>query len=431
VKRLVALGSAAVLALAAMTGCSVKDDSGSGDGKGKKQITFLVFETPNLTPQYWDAAIKRVTDKYPDISVKKLVSPTQDRTAYAKQLLTSGQFPDVMIAVSPQGFAESGNLYAWQPDELKDFTYPNNGAVNGKVYQLPANSQTVPVVYYNKSLFAKAGITTPPKTYAELLTDAGKLKAKGTTPFVVGGGKDIHDALGPTFAGILGTDVYAQNPNWMHDRRAGKVKFTDAGYVKAEGKLADLAAKGYIDKRMLSQDYPATQSAFLSGKGAMYAMGNWFASAADDPKSKPKFDIGQFFWPSDDGRPVVPTFTGGGLLVSAHAKNLDAAKKFALAFQLDKSNLDNSTKSDGLFPAIKGYTPPATAAPVFKAGYDMFKQAETQHAVVPAFGFESGDDAMLPGVQDKWSASMADLVTGRKNPTEVAKFLDAEWQKAS
>jgi ABC-type glycerol-3-phosphate transport system substrate-binding protein len=432
VRRLIALGSAALLAIAATTGCSVKDDTNGSSGKGKKQITFLVFETPNLTPQYWDAAIKRVTDKYPDISVKKLVSPTQDRTAYAKQLLTSGQFPDVMIAVSPQGFAESGNLYAWRPDELKDFTNPEKGAVGGKIYQLPANTQTIPVVYYNKSLFAKAGITTPPKTYPEMLSDAAKLKAKNITPFVVGGGKDIHDALGPTFAGILGTDVYVKNPDWMHDRRAGKTKFSDPDYVKAEGKLADLAAKGYIDKRMLSQDYPATQSAFLGGKGAMYAMGNWFAPAADSPDTKPKFDVGQFWWPSDDGKPVVPALTGGGLLVSAHAKNLDAAKKFALGFQLDKTNLDASTKTDGLFPAIKGYVPPATSTPTFKTGYDMFERAaDTGTAIVPAFGFEAGDDAMLPGVLDKWSASMADLVTGRQSPAQVGKFLDSEWQKAS
>jgi ABC-type glycerol-3-phosphate transport system substrate-binding protein len=431
VKRIIALASAGLIALAAMTGCSVKDGSGGGTPKGKKQITFLVFETPNLPAQVWDAAIKRVTDKYPDISVKKLVSPTQDRTAYAKQLLTSGQFPDVMIAVSPAGFAESGNLYAWQPNELKDFTFPGNGAVNGKVYQLPANTQTIPVVYYNKSLFARAHIAAPPKTYAELLADAAKLKAGGITPFVVGGGKDIHDALGPLFAGILGTDLYAGDPNWMHERRAGKTRFAGPEYVKAAGKLADLAAKGYIDKRMLSQDYAATQAAFLKGKGAMYAMGNWFAAAADDPKTKPSFDVGQFFWPSDDGRLVVPAFTGGGLLVSAHAKNLDAAKRFALAYQLDKTNLDTSTKSDGLFPAIKGYAPPANSGPVFKTGYEMFQQAAAQKAIVPAFGFEAGDDGMLPGVVDKWSSSMADLVTGRKSPDEVGRFLDSEWQKAS
>jgi hypothetical protein len=89
VKRTIALGAATALAL---TGCSVKDDSGGG-GQGQETV---------------------------------------------------------VIAVSPAGFAESGNLYAWQPNELTNFSYPGNGAVNGKIYQLPANSQTIPVVHYNK-----------------------------------------------------------------------------------------------------------------------------------------------------------------------------------------------------------------------------------------------------------------------------------------
>ena len=107
-RRLLALGAAALLT---MTACSVGSNTGgSGDAK---EITFLTFETPNLTPAYWDAAIKRVTAKNPGIKVKKLVAPTADgRTAYAKQLLQSGQFPDVLIAVDSAGFAEAGNLYA-------------------------------------------------------------------------------------------------------------------------------------------------------------------------------------------------------------------------------------------------------------------------------------------------------------------------------
>jgi ABC-type glycerol-3-phosphate transport system substrate-binding protein len=420
---------AALLAACVLAACTVgnsNDDSGS---QTAKEITFLVFETPNLTPQVWDAAIKRATDQHPDITVKKLVSPTQDRTAYAKQLLASGQFPDVMVAVSPAGLAESGNLYAWQPDELKDFTCPTCGAINGKIYQLPANTQTIPVVYYNKGLFRQAGVSAAPRSYPELLDAAAKLKAKGTTPFVVGQG---HDSLGPTWAGIIATEVYAKNPDWMAARRAGRVKFSDPDFQRAAAKLADLAAKGYIDKRMLSQDYAAAQEAFLSGKGAMYAMGNWFAAAADSPSTKPKFEVGQFFWPSDDGAPVIPAFTGGGLSVNAKAKNLDAAKQFALAFQLDKTNLDASTRNDGLFPAVKGYTPPADAAPVFKEGYDQYTQGQAQGAeVVTPFGFEAGDAGMPPGVVEKWDAAAADLVTGRKTPEQVGRFLDAEWEKAT
>src|SRR2546430_7406650 len=49
-------------------------------------------------------------------------------------------FRSVMIAISASGFAEAGNLASWSKDELKDFQYPEEGAINGKIYQLPANT---------------------------------------------------------------------------------------------------------------------------------------------------------------------------------------------------------------------------------------------------------------------------------------------------
>jgi multiple sugar transport system substrate-binding protein len=419
------------LAMAApLSACSVGSDSSSSSGGGKnaQEITFLTFETPNLTPQYWDAAIKRITAKYPDIKVKKLVSPSADRTAYAKQLRASGQLPDVMIAVSPSGFAEAGDLYAWQPSELKDFMVPDGGAIDGKVYQLPTNSQTIPNVYYRKSMFAAAGIAAPPKSYAELLADCAKLKAKGTTPFVVGGGKDAFPTVLP-LTGTVGTDVYHKTPDWMLQRRAGTVKFAEPDFIGALKKVGDLASKGYIDSKMVSLDYAATEQAFLQGKGAMYPMGSWFASAGD--KSAIKNDIGVFAWPTDDGSEVLPVYTGGGLDVNAHSKHLDAARKFALAFQLDKINLDASVRSDALFPAIKGYTPPSDMGPVFKETYDLWTQAVDDKATVKAFAWETGGDALLPGVDAKVFAATQDVILGRKSPQSAAAYLDDEWKKAS
>jgi ABC-type glycerol-3-phosphate transport system substrate-binding protein len=169
----------------------------------------------------------------------------------------------------------------------------------------------------------------------------------------------------------------------------------------------------------------------LDGKGAMYAMGNWFAAAADNPDTKPSFPVGQFFWPSDDGRLVAPGFTGGGLLVNAASPNLEAAKRFALSFQLDRQNLDASVKNDGLIPAIKGYSPPADAGPVFREGARLWQEAVAKGAVVEAFGFTVGDAGLLPGVVPDWDTAGQDLVSGSKTPAEVAAFLDGEWEKES
>jgi len=350
-----------------------------------------------------------------------------DRTDYAKQLLQSGQFPDVMIAVTPAGFAEAGDLYAWQPDELKDFVFPTAGEIGGKIYQLPANTQTIPAVYYNKTMFANAGITDAPKTWNDLLADCAKLKAKGYTPFVVGGGKDAF-ASALIWTGTVSTDVYGTTPDWMTQRRSDKVKFTDAAFKEATQKFAELAAKGYINKADISRDYAATEQAFLDGKGAMYPMGSWFAASGD---SKPhSFDIGVFDFPTNDGKLIVPAYTGGGLLVSAKSKSLDAAKAFALAFQTDKSNLDNSVKTDALFPAIKGYSPPSDVGAVFKATYDLYQQAVQQNAVVHAFSWETADDGLLPGMVDKVDAAAEDLISGKSVDT-VLSNLDAEWAKAA
>jgi len=420
------LTAGGALVVAAATGaCSVKEPNTSS---GQKTISFLTFETPNLTPAYWDAAIQRVTAKHPDIKVTKLVSPTADgRTDYAKQLLTSGQFPDVMIAVSPAGFAQAGALYAWQPSELADFVFPTANPIKGKYYQLPANTQTIPPVYYNKTMFADAGITATPTTWAQLLEAAAKLKAKGHTPFVVGGGKDGF-ASAMILDGIVSVDIYGKTPDWMTQRRAGSVKFSSPEFVAALAKFADLAAKGYIKATDVSRDYAATEQAFLDGKGAMYPMGNWFAANAD---SKPhSFEIGVFNLPTDDGRTVVPAYTGGGMIVSAKAANLEAAKQFALGFQLDKTQLDASVKADGLIPAIKGYQPPDTVGKVYRAGYDLYQEGVAKNEVVHAFRWETADDGLLPGMTDKVDAAAQDLITGRKKPAQAAAFLDAEWAKA-
>ena len=413
------------LALLALGGCApAGSESPSSSTGGKKEISYLVFETPNLTPQYWDEAIKRVTDKHPDITVKKIVAPSAgERNAYAKQLLASGQLPDVMQAIAPAGFAESGNLYAWSDEELKNYEFPRSNPLGGKIYQLPYNTQPTPLVYYNKKLFADAGVTAPPKTYAELLTVAAKLKSKGVNPFVVGGGGKDAWAAGYLWIALVGSDVYSKQPDFLVKRRADEVKFSDAAFVAATQKFADLVKRGYVDKAGLSRDYPATEKAFLDGKGAMYPMGSWFAASAD--ANKPPFEVGVFAWPTDDGKTVVPAYTGGGPIVNAKSKNLDAARTFALEFNQNAANNDVLVKTDAAIIAIKGYEPPQVG-PVYDATLDVMEDA----TVVNAFTVETGDDALLPGIGDKVFAIAQQIIAGTTDGAAAAKLLDQEWAKA-
>jgi sn-glycerol 3-phosphate transport system substrate-binding protein len=49
-----------------------------------------------------------------------------------------------------------------------------NAQVMGTTYAIPFHNST-PILYYNKTMFDRAGIKQPPQTWAELLADARKL----------------------------------------------------------------------------------------------------------------------------------------------------------------------------------------------------------------------------------------------------------------
>jgi ABC-type glycerol-3-phosphate transport system substrate-binding protein len=424
-----AAGVAAALALSACTvGSSSTTEGGAGaDGK-TVTLTFLTFETPNLTPAYWDAAIARASAKVPGVTIKKIVAPSNS-VDNLRQLYASGQAPDIMTSLPPDGFAQNGQLAEWTEEDLKDFAFPRASTIDGKVYALPFSTQPIPLVYFNKKYFADAGITAAPKTYAEFLQVCAALKAKGITPIEIGGGGKDTWAASFSIGSTVATDVLATDPQWFSKRVANSVKFSDPTFVKAAQKVTDLAAQGYFDKAGLSRSYADTEQAFRDGKAAMYPMGSWFAASADS--KKPSFEVGVFGWPSDDGRNIVPAVTGGGLMVNSKAADVALAKKWALAFQLDKDNLDAVVKADGALVAVKGYTPPAGLGPVYDATVALYQQAITSNAVVPAWMNTAGDGSLLPGFADHIAAGSVDLISGRKTPAAFAAFLDEQWAKAS
>ncbi|MFV5996563.1 ABC transporter substrate-binding protein [Streptomyces sp. NPDC056231] len=429
-RRLMSLAVAGTAAMLTLTGCTAGSSGGSAKGSGgDATLTFLTFETPNLTAKYWDDAIARASAKVPGVKIKKLVAPSVDRAGYAKQLAASGQLPDIMIAVSPNGFAQAGQLAPWTDQELSDLVSPHSNPINGKIYQLPYNTQPTPFVYYNKKAFADAGITAPPKTYRELLDDSAKLKAKHINPMIVGGGgQDTWADMYPLIA-TVGTDVYRQTPDWLARKSAGKAKFTDPVFVNAARKVSRLAKDGYIDPAGLSRSYADSEQAFRDGKGAMYPMGSWFAASAD--AKPPSFPVGVFPWPSDDGSLTVPAYTGGGMSVSSDAADVGLAKKWALAFMLDKQSLDTSARTDGSIIALKDYTPPADMGPVYTATEELYRDAVKKKAIVDAFSIETGDGSMPAGLPNKAAAGVADLINGKKSAADLAKFLDEQWAKAS
>ena len=66
-------------------------------------------------------------------------------------------------------------------------------AYNGKQYGVPWDMGMIGF-WYNKKLFSDAGISAPPATWDELLSDMSKLKAKGVAPLAIAG-KDMWPSM--------------------------------------------------------------------------------------------------------------------------------------------------------------------------------------------------------------------------------------------
>jgi ABC-type glycerol-3-phosphate transport system substrate-binding protein len=423
--------AAAVAAVLALAGVAAVTAAGQPQRQHDVTITWMTFETPNLPASFWEDVRTRFQEANPGINVKRLVTPSLDRDGYAKQLLASGQFPDVLQAITPQDYAGEGLLYPFTPSEVASWhvTTPNAGTIGGKQYSIPNEAQVIPLVYYNKQIFAKLHLKIP-TTWAQFTAICKKIKAAGYTPIELGGSKDTWGSW-IFLGGIFSVDVLGKDPNWILQRKAGKVHFTDPLVKRAFDKWAALAKAGYFNKDALSLDYPHMQSEFLAGKTAMYPMGSWAASASAVGAST--FGTSVFRLPSNNGSIVEPDFAAGGVFVSAKSANLEAAKKLAEFWALDKKTDDALATNDAGLMTIKGYQPPSGLPAVYYQTAKLFTQPSTAKQRVKRVDvmfFNRGDRASAPGMDTYYAQAAQNILLGKSVESQL-KFLDQQWDKAA
>ena len=417
-RRLLAAAAAASLLL--LAACSSSPASSAGK---KVTLTYLTFLTPDLTAKFWSSSIAAAEKSVPGVTIKQDVDPTTDRDTYAKQLLQAGNFPDLLQSITPSQYLSAGLLTPYPSSWINaNFILPNS--IKGKNYIPPTNSQIIPLVYYNKSMFAQAG-ATPPTTWAEFLADCAKLKAHGIVPIELGGHDSFAAAMPLT--GALSADVLGSDPNWIQQRYAGKVKFADTNVVAAATKMRTLVADDYFEPDALSVSYAQSITNFNDGQAAMYPMGSWYLGSL--PKSQWN-NIGVFPWPTDNGSLVIPFAVGGSMAVSSKTPDQAAAFKFAESWSLNPDNLKSLISGDGAFPMIKGKSLASyglTLSPAFGASYSY---VTSQNDKVSSMSWATNDDA-LPGNLVNDFDAVAQALFSTSDVQGQMQQLDQDWASAT
>jgi raffinose/stachyose/melibiose transport system substrate-binding protein len=178
---------------------------------------------------------------------------------------TAGLLKDITADLDTDGWRDT-----FSPGALGVYSY------QGKNYGVPRDMGMVGF-WYNKDLFAQAGITTPPATWSEFLADVKALKAAGITPIALGEGDKWPGAFWWEYLAVRLGGKAAFDAAYS---RQGA--FTDAPFVEAGTKLQELMALKPFQQGYLGATWPDEQVVMATSKAAMDLMGQWAPGAFKD-----------------------------------------------------------------------------------------------------------------------------------------------------
>ncbi|NUW41356.1 extracellular solute-binding protein [Nonomuraea rhodomycinica] len=358
---------------------------------------------------------KEFEAKHPNVTIKATVLENEAYKSKITTLTQSGKAPDVFATwgggvLKQQIDADLvKDLSADVAPILGGFTKASLAAYqfDGKTYGLPTDIGMVGF-WYNKKLFAKAGIQQPPATWAEFLDDVKKLKAAGTTPIALAGkekwpGHYYWAYLAMRIGGVPALQQAATDKN-----------FSTPDFVAAGQQLKALADLQPFQKGFLGAGYstPDGQSASVSnGKAAMELMGQWAPAVQKSSGKGLGDDLGFFPFPAVDGGKGAITDAfggGGGLAVGADAP--PEAVEFVKFFD-EMANHSRAVEKGGVLPVLQGEES-AVKDPNLKV---------VAESLAKATGFQLYlDQAYPPAVGAEVNDSVAQLIAGTKTPQQVA-----------
>lgn len=202
-------------------------------------VRVTIAEYSKGTAPYFEEAAKAFEAANPDTKIQIEVVPWDSLQQKLTTDISAGANADLSIIGTRWllDYVKEGIIAPLDENITPDFkarfidTFLTPSVMDGKVYGLPI-AASARAMYYNKDIFAKAGIDTPPATWADFKTSAEKIKALGTETYGFGlQGKEIE------------TDVYFYYGLWAN-----------GGEIVKDGK-SGLDSKGAIDTATLYKSF--------------------------------------------------------------------------------------------------------------------------------------------------------------------------------
>ncbi|MBU4186573.1 MAG: sugar ABC transporter substrate-binding protein [Propionicimonas sp.] len=348
-KRYAVIAGAAALALT-ITGCGrAETPTGQGSAAGNPVNTGAAASG---TLEVWAMGaegdeLKAVTDKFMTANPGVKVNVTSIPWSSAHDKFVSAAAANVLPDVAQVGTTWVAEL-AQQIDPTPsnfDTTKFLEGAqkttvVNGTSLGVPWYVETR-VVYYNKAVAAKAGVTADPTTWDEFFAMVKAMKEKGGAKYGISmlpGGEGSWQTVLPLMwsaGGKINTD---DAKTWTFD---------DPKNVEGLKFYQDFFSQGLANKAPVGDTLVAD---FASGKVPMFISGPWMMSGVETTGKMKKDDYGVFAMPT---KVSGASFIGGSnLAVFKSTKNRDTAWKLVDYLTQSQTQVE-WFKTIGDLPSVK------------------------------------------------------------------------------
>ncbi len=361
-----------LLAIACDRGPSAK----SG-GVASIKVVIADYSKDNTRP-FWQALSEAYT-KQTGIKVDLQVIDWNSIDQQVTTMIQNNQPPDVLNLNSFSSYAKDGLLNSSE-DVLSaktrdDFlaAFARGGEYQGKLYGFPILS-SARAFFYNKSLFAKAKIAAPPKTWDEFVKSSQKITAlgKGTIGYAL--------PLGPE-------EAQAEWSIWMWNN-GGDWKSSDQWAINSEKNLqtlkflADLA-----NKHKVTQVNPGktnrTDGAFQLFKDGKVGMVMGFSPLAKQLDAEGKVDYGVTEMPTNAGA-AVTLGVEDYLMAFKKKGNQEAVTKF-LDLYYQPENITRWITAEGFLPVTKSGLDQMRSNPKLKPYLDALPNARLVPTTDPAW----------------------------------------------
>lgn len=334
--RAAAVGAVTMSLALAASACGGGSSTDGGSDDSPKTLTYWA-SNQGASIEVDKKVLQPELDKFEKqtgIEVKLEVVPWSDLLNRILTATTSGQGPDVLNIGNTwsASLQATGALLPWDAknfaaiggrDRFVDSALGSTGARGKDPAAVPLYSMAY-ALYYNKQMFADAGISKPPATWAELVADGKKLSKDGKWGLGTEGSnpsENIHHAF--VFAKQHGADFFTAE---------GKPDFTGDGAVAGVKQYVDLMAKDEVIAPG-NAEYAQNQSVsdFAKGKNAMLLWQSASANLKSQGMSEDDYGIAPV--PVQSGTPGTGTavnsmVAGINLAVFKNTDNLDGATKF-------------------------------------------------------------------------------------------------------